>query len=141
MVVITLVGELQAKKGATFVYTGPLSECRDCKLKTVCFNLDAGRWYRVSSVRHKHHDCKVHEGGVRVVEAEPVGIPASVPIKSAVEGTTVSFEPRKCSIISCESYRLCHPLGISSRTKFQISEVDGEVTCESGQPLRRVTLN
>jgi hypothetical protein len=141
MVIITLVGELLAKKDATFVYNGPISDCRDCKLKTVCFNLDSGRWYRISTVRNKHHECKVHEKGVRVIEVELTGIPASVPIKSAVEGTTVSFEPRRCGILSCENYRLCNPLGITNGAKFQVSEVGGEISCESGQLLRRVTLS
>lgn len=140
MVVITLVGELQARKGETFVYCGPLSECRECKLKTVCFNLDVGRLYRVSSVRQKHHECKIHENGVRVIEAEPIGIPASVPSKSAVEGTMISFEPRQCNSIYCGSYRLCHPLGVASGTKYQVAEVHGEIACEDGLPLKKVTL-
>lgn len=141
MVVITLVGEMLAKKGVSFVYAGPLSECRDCKLKTVCFNLDVGRWYRVGSVRNKHHECKVYEGGVRVVEVDAIGIPASVPSKSAIEGATVSFEPRLCDVISCGSYRLCHPTGLVGGMKFQISDVTGEVSCQNGYPLRKVTLS
>jgi len=141
MVVITLVGELQARKGETFVYCGPLSECRDCKLKTVCFNLDVGRWYRISSVREIHHDCKIHERGVRVVAAEPIGIPASVPSKSAIEGTSLAFEPRECDSISCGNYRLCHPIGISPGTKFRISTVFGEVDCDDGQQLKKVFLS
>jgi len=140
MVVITLLGELQARKDGVFVYCGPLSECRECKLKTVCFNLDVGKWYKVSSVREKHHDCRVHEGGVRVIEAEPVGIPASIPARSAVEGTTISFEPRQCSSIDCESYRLCHPIGIIGGAKYQISEVVDDVQCADGRPLKKVTL-
>ena len=140
MVIITLVGELQAKKGNTFVYCGPLSECRECKLKTVCFNLDVGRWYRVSSVREKHHDCKVHEGGVRVVEAEPTGIPASIPARSAMEGITISFEPRQCDSVQCENYRLCHPTGVAGGARYQVSEVIGDMQCEDGRPLKKVTL-
>jgi len=140
LVVITLVGELQAKKGETFVYCGPLSECRECKLKTVCFNLDVGRWYKVSSVREKHHECKVHERGVRVVEAEPIGIPASVPARSAVEGTTLSFEPRQCNSVYCDCYRLCHPMGVAGGMKYQVLQVLGDIPCEDGQPLKKVTL-
>jgi hypothetical protein len=140
MVVITLVGELQAKKGETFVYTGPLSECRECKLKTVCFNLDIGKWYTVGAVREKHHDCKVHEGGVRVVEAEPAGIPASIPARSAVEGTIISFEPRQCDSFGCESFILCHPTGVSGGAKYQVSKVLDDIDCEEGRPLKKVIL-
>ena len=66
MVIITLIGEHLAKEGEEFVYRGPLTECRDCKLKGVCFNLDAGGLYRIRSVRPVHHECRIHEEGVRV---------------------------------------------------------------------------
>jgi len=56
MVAITLVGEKQAREGQMFVFVGPLTECRDCKLKTVCFNLEEGRTYVIKSVRTVHHD-------------------------------------------------------------------------------------
>ena len=140
MVVITLVGELQAKKGETFAYTGPISECRNCKLKTICFNLDAGKWYRVSNVRNIHHECKIHENGVRVIEVEPIGIPASVPSKSAVEGTTIAFEPRRCRSFSCAYYRFCNPVGVNSGGKYRVTGVLGDVDCVNGQALRRVLL-
>jgi len=140
MVVITLVGKLQAKKGETFVYCGPLSECRDCKLKTVCFNLDVGKWYKVANVRNIHHECKIHESGVRVIEAEPIGIPASVPSKSAIEGTSILFEPRRCGRIGCSSFRLCNPVGINPGAKYQITTVFEEVLCDEGRLMKRVFL-
>jgi len=140
MVVITLVGELQAKKGETFAYNGPLSECRDCKLKTICFNLDAGKWYRIANVRSIHHECKIHENGVRVVEAELVGIPASIPSKSAIEGTVIAFEPRRCGEFSCASYKLCNPVGISPGAKYRVTSVLEDVDCEDGRALRKVLL-
>ncbi|MDH4123851.1 MAG: UPF0179 family protein [Thermoplasmata archaeon] len=140
MATITLIGELLAKKGETFVYLGPLSECRDCKLKTVCFNLDVGKWYTISSVREIHHDCKIHENGVRVVEAEPVGIPASVLSRYAIEGISISFEPNRCSYFSCENYRLCNPIGINSGGKYQVTTVFNEIECKNGQPMKKVFL-
>ncbi len=58
MVVITLIGEHQAKEGEQFVYRGPLTECRECKLKAVCFNLDPGSMYRIKKIRDVHHECR-----------------------------------------------------------------------------------
>jgi uncharacterized protein (UPF0179 family) len=140
MVVITLVGELQARQGGTFAYTGPISECRDCKLKTICFNLDAGKWYKIVNVRSIHHDCRLHENGVRVVEAEPVGIPAAIPSKSAIEGTVIAFEPRRCGTVSCENYRLCNPIGVTPGGKYRVTSVLEEVSCEDGQALKKVLM-
>ncbi|MCD6237626.1 MAG: UPF0179 family protein, partial [Thermoplasmata archaeon] len=31
---VTLVGERMAKKGLEFIYMGPSSNCKNCKLKT-----------------------------------------------------------------------------------------------------------
>lgn len=140
MVVVTLVGELLAKENEVIVYFGPLSECRECKLKTVCFNLDLGHWYKVVSVREVHHECKIHEEGVRVVEVEAFDIPAVIQSKIAVEGTMLKFESPKCSSISCANFRLCHPIGVSDGNKYTISSVFDDVDCEEGKNLKRVHL-
>jgi len=141
MVIITIIGELLAKKNELFIYCGPLSECRECKLKTVCFNLELGRQYCVKSVRDVHHDCRIHEDGVRVVEVENAGILASVPSKLAIDGATFSFKSRDCPIFSCENYWLCHPFGVNAGTKYRISSVEGNLSCEEGQSLRKVLLS
>lgn len=70
MVLVTVVGEQQCKKGFEFVFGGPLAECRECKVKNVCFHLEQNKEYRVTETRDVHHECKIHEGGVRVVEVE-----------------------------------------------------------------------
>ncbi len=140
MVLVTLIGERQVKEGNEFVYTGPLSECKDCRLKGVCFNLEEGKRYRISSVRMLHHTCRVHEDGVRVVEVETVPVDAVVSVKSAVEGSTVTLEFPKCGEIGCEHYRLCHPLGLKDRQKATIIEVKKKVNCPRKRPLKRVKL-
>ncbi|MCK4455801.1 MAG: UPF0179 family protein, partial [Thermoplasmata archaeon] len=120
--------------------TGPLSECKDCRLKGVCFNLEEGKRYRISSVRRLHHSCRVHEDGVRVVEVEAVPVDAVVSVKSAVEGSTVTLEFPKCGEIGCEHYRLCHPLGLKDRQKATIIEVKEKVKCPRKRPLKWVRL-
>ncbi|MFQ6106966.1 MAG: UPF0179 family protein [Thermoplasmata archaeon] len=140
MVLVTLVGEKQVKEGNEFVYSGPLSECKDCRLKGVCFNLEEGKRYRISSVRTLHHNCRVHEEGVRVVEVEVVPVDTAVDVKSAVEGSTITLKFPDCREIGCEHYRLCHPIGLKNRQKATIIEVIGRVDCPQKRPLKRVRL-
>ena len=68
MTLVTLVGERLANEDEEFVYLGPNNECKNCKLKTVCFNLKPGRQYKITNVREKQHNCNVHEGNVVVVQ-------------------------------------------------------------------------
>jgi uncharacterized protein (UPF0179 family) len=138
--VVSLVGETQAKVGTTFIFLGPLSECRDCKRKTVCFNLEEGTLYEIVSVRDKHHDCNVHEGGVRVVELKNVPIETTIDSKYAIEGSTVSIDKEECLNIGCENYRMCFLLGPKSSKKFRVVKVKGDVKCPEERSLKTVIL-
>jgi uncharacterized protein len=141
MVAITLVGEKQAKEGQMFVFVGPLTECRDCKLKTVCFNLEEGRTYVIKSVRTVHHDCKVHEGGVRVVEVEKSPIRTTIPSRAALEGTTYAWQGKECQNLGCERYIMCTPKGMKAGEKYRIVKVAGYVECPDGESLKEVVLD
>ena len=70
MPLITLIGNALAEENAEFTYIKANNECRNCKLKTVCFNLKPGRRYKITKIREKTHHCDVHEGYVVVVEVE-----------------------------------------------------------------------
>jgi uncharacterized protein (UPF0179 family) len=140
MVIITLIGERQAKEGIVFVYKGFVSECRECKLKTVCFNLDPGSTYRIKALRDVHHECKIHEDGVRVVEVEKLPIKVGVGQKFALEGSTITFEEIKCRNIGCDLYRLCHPVAVERGSKCKILEVHGEIDCPEGNKVIEVVL-
>ena len=94
--VVTLVGETQAKVGTTFIFRGPIPECRDCKRKTVCFNLEECTLYEIVNVREKHHECNVYEGGVRVVELKKAPIMTTLDSYYAIEGATVDVEQIEC---------------------------------------------
>lgn len=139
--VVSLVGETQAKIGTTFIFRGPLSECRDCKRKTVCFNLEEGTLYEIVSVRDKHHDCDVHESGVRVVELKKAPVETTLDVKHAIEGSTVSIDKEECLNIGCESRRMCFLLGPKSNRKFRVSKVKGDVKCPDGRSLKAVILD
>jgi len=140
MVVITLIGEHQARVGEMFVYRGPLTECRDCKLKAVCFNLEAGGLYRIKNLRDVQHECRIHEEGVRVVEVEKVKQSGALPRRSAIEGSTVTFEEIKCDTLGCANWRLCHPIGVEKGMKFKVSKVDKEIECPAGNRMMAVVL-
>jgi uncharacterized protein (UPF0179 family) len=138
--VVSLVGETQAKVGTTFIFRGPLPECRDCKRKTVCFNLEEGTLYEIVSVRDKHHDCNVHESGVRVVELKKAPVETTIDIKHAIEGSTVSIDKEICQNIGCETYRMCFLLGPKSNKKFRVTKVKGDVKCPEERSLKAVIL-
>jgi uncharacterized protein (UPF0179 family) len=138
--VISLVGETQAKVGNIFVFHGPLSECRDCKRKTVCFNLEEGSLYEIVNLRDKHHDCNVHEGGVRVVELKKAPIETTIDKKHAIEGSTVSMEVKECRNLGCESYSLCFLLEPKSNRRYKVTKVKGDVKCSEGKNLKVVIL-
>ena len=141
MAIVTLIGENLAKKGMEFVYMGPLPECRDCKLRNACFNLEPGRMYKITKVRDTKHECKIHEGGkVRAVEVEKVPVEAAIPAKMAVEGSTIRFERQNCLNMGCASYRLCNPLGLKEGSKYRIKKIKGDVKCPEGNTLKLVLL-
>ncbi len=137
---ITVIGERQAKVDGQFIYLGPLTECKECKLKGVCFNLDAGALYRIIEVRDVKHECKVHEDGVRVVKVEKERREGVVPKKGVVEGTTITYEPVKCDNLGCAYFRLCHPSGMDRGRKERILKILGDVECAEGKRLVRVVF-
>lgn len=141
MVLVTVVGELQCRKGFEFVFSGPLAECRECKVRNICFHLEENKWYRVTGVRDVHHECKVHDGGVRVVEVERVPTRAALPTRVALEGSMMTFEEPNCDWVGCANHKLCNPAGASEGMRFKILSVEmTELACPRGRSLRAVSL-
>jgi uncharacterized protein (UPF0179 family) len=138
--VVTLVGETQAKVGTHFVFRGPLPECRDCKRKTVCFNLEEDTLYEIIGVREKHHECNIHERGVRVVELKKAPIKITLDSKHAIEGSTVGIERDECLHRGCEHYDTCFILGTKNNKKFKITEIINDVECPDNRNLKMVLL-
>ena len=106
MVLVTLVGEQLAVEGEEFIYLGANSECRNCQLKTVCFNLKSGRDYRITKLREKSHECNIHEGKVIVVEVEELPLTVAVS-NEPTEGETVTMKKKECRNIGCDSFDIC----------------------------------
>ncbi len=137
---VTLVGERQVKIGNEFIYVGSLTNCKGCKLKGVCFNLEEGRKYRIKGVRGVRHECKIYDEGVMVVEVERTPLRMAANGKSAIEGSTITFEFPKCDETTCETYRLCHPTALSSGGKGKILKVGRDLNCSMGHQLKEVII-
>jgi uncharacterized protein (UPF0179 family) len=140
MVLITLIGETQARIGNRFYFVGPLTECKECRLRGVCFNLEPGSLYEVVGLRDTVHECPIHEGSVRVVEVERKQITAAIPRKLAIDGSTITFENRKCENLGCENHAYCHPVCLKDGTKLRITSIVGELECPDGEEIVLVKL-
>lgn len=135
---VTLIGKKLAKEGNEIMYLGITQKCKNCKLKTVCSNLQEGRVYKIVKVREKFHECSLHEEGVVAVEVEKQ--PAEVNVKKEeAEATAVNFRPIKCDEISCEEYEACNP--IIKEREYKIVEVIGDVECAKGYSLKKVLID
>ena len=139
MSLVTLIGEELAVEGAEFTYLGSNNECRNCQLKTVCFNLKAGRNYRITKLRDKQHDCNIHEGKVIVVEVDELPIETTIE-KKLPEGSSTKIEKKECKNIGCEYFEICTNIGLQSDKSYTIKKVYEKVSCPKGFELYRVDV-
>jgi uncharacterized protein (UPF0179 family) len=135
---VTLIGEKIARKNAEFVYIGPNNDCRNCKLKTVCFNLKPGRSYIIKKVRDKVHNCNVHEGKSVVIEVEELPIITSIDSKYS-EGSKVKIEKEECTNIGCEHFDLCK-IKIQKDKEYTIVKVVEKIKCPIGLNIVKAEL-
>ncbi len=137
MMVVTLIGKKLAKDGVEFIYLGITKNCRSCKLKTVCSNLEEGRKYRITKVRDRSHKCALH-GEVIAVEVEKLPIVANVK-KEQAEATAIEWHPIKCDFIGCKEYEYCNP-PVKER-EYRILGIVGDVDCPKGYELKKIEMN
>jgi len=140
MTLITLIGEKLAKQNEEFIYLGPNNECRNCKLKTVCFNLQQGREYKINKVRDKQHSCNIHEGNVVVVEVNPLPIIASIDKKES-EGSKIKINKIECENIGCDNYQLCLNRAIQRDKTYKIKKIHEKIDCPEDFELYKVELS
>lgn len=140
MVLITLISEAIAKEKNKFYYMGPSTDCKECKLRNVCFNLEPGCQYEVVSLRDTVHDCIVNEDKVRVAEVVKIVTTGVVGKKLAIEGSVITFQAPVCDNIGCDNYRICHPTGIENGRKCQIENLGPDVDCPIGEKLVSANL-
>ncbi|MCX6661745.1 MAG: UPF0179 family protein [Euryarchaeota archaeon] len=140
MVLVTLVGEQLAVEGQEFVYLGSNSECRNCQLKTVCFNLKPGRNYRITKLREKFHECNIHEGKVIVVEVEELPLTVAV-TKELSEGATTTIEKKDCKNIGCDSFEICTTTALQNGKTYTVKKVYEKLTCPKNYELYKVDVS
>jgi hypothetical protein len=136
---VTLIGEKIAKENEEFTYLGPNNDCKNCKLKTVCFNLKPGRRYKIKKVRDKRHNCNVHQGTVVVVEVEEIPIITAIDKKYS-EGSKLKIEKIDCDNIGCKNYYLCK-VKLQKDKKYTITKVYDDIDCPLGYTLKKVELS
>ena len=139
MPLVTLIGEKLAVDDCEFVYIGPNNECRNCKLKTVCFNLKPGRKYKITSVREKRHNCSIHEGNAAVVEVQEMPIIVAVDKKFS-EGDKIKFENDTCRSIGCANFELCST-NLGKDKNYKIIKIYEDIECPMGNKLKKVELS
>ena len=139
MPLVTLIGEKLAKKDCEFIYLGPINECRNCKLKTVCFNLKSGRKYKITNVRDKRHNCNVHDGTAAVVEVQVLPIIVSVDSKLS-DGDTIKIEDSKCRSIGCKNYKLCN-ISLNKNKKYKIIKISEKIDCPLDYDLKKAEIS
>ncbi|MGF3553806.1 MAG: UPF0179 family protein [Thermoplasmatota archaeon] len=139
MPLVTLIGEKIAIEEGEFLYIGPNKECRNCKLKTVCFNLKPGRKYKITSIREKRHSCSIHEGNAAVVEVQELPIITAVD-KKFFQGENIKLEKEICRSIGCVNFDLCN-VNISKDKNYMIIKIFEEIECPLGYELNKVELS
>ncbi len=141
MVLITLLGVPQAEAGKEFYFVGPMNDCKECKLKGVCFNLEPGSKYRVVEIRPQSHECHEYlDDKVVAAVVEKIPTPAAVPKKQAIEGSMITYQESKCEQLDCPNYWLCHAPGKVAGAKYSIQSVGGDLDCPRGDKMVGVDL-
>ena len=136
---VTLVGEKIASEGLIFMYLGPINECRNCKLKTVCFNLKKGRYYEITKIREKQHNCNVHDGRVVAVEVKEMPLFAAID-EDLKEGTKSEIEKIECKNIGCVYFELCNNLALQKEKKYNIVKILEKINCPKNKKLNKAEL-
>jgi uncharacterized protein (UPF0179 family) len=139
MTLVTLIGEQLANENEEFIYLGPNNECRNCKLKTVCFNLKIGRHYKITKKREKQHTCNVHEGNVCVVEVSELPIVATT-VKEIKEGTKSEIEKKECKNIGCIHFNLCTNKAIQKGKTYTIKKIYDKIDCPEKYILYKIEI-
>jgi len=141
LVLIALLGKRMAKQGIEFQFLGNIIDCRDCPLKNICFMLESGKYYRITNVRDKEHQCKIHDlNKVVTVEVEEIPVPMAINKKVAIEGSSITTENEVCNEMYCKYYDLCHIPGLREGTKIKIEKYVEDINCPKGKQLAKVLV-
>ncbi|WP_202319580.1 UPF0179 family protein [Archaeoglobus neptunius] len=136
--IITLCGKDWAKIGTEFIFLGGKAECENCKIKKACLRLREGAKYKIVGLRDGTiHECPLHDEGVVAVEVVELPIIAIIDSKIAVEGAKFHYEERKCDVLNCSMYSLCHPVELNSGESVVVERIIGDAPeqCQKGHSV------
>lgn len=140
MTSITIIGEKLAKKDEEFIFIGPQNDCKNCKLKNICFNLKQHHRYKITNVRDKRHSCLVHEGDAIVVEVEEQPIETAID-KKYTKGSAITLDRNDCDETLCPYFDLCTNKAVQPGKKYTIEKILETIPCGKGKSLQRVVLS
>jgi uncharacterized protein len=140
MTSITIIGEKLAKKDEEFIFIGPQNDCKNCKLKNICFNLKQHHRYKITNVRDKRHSCLVHEGDAIVVEVEEQPIETAID-KKYTKGSAITLDRNDCDETLCPYFDLCTNESVQPGKKYTIEKILETIPCGKGKSLQRVVLS
>ena len=127
-------------EGIEFIYLGANNECRNCKLKTVCFNLKIHREYKINNVRDKKHNCNIFDGRAVVVEVEELPITTTID-KKLSKGSITHIENKNCNNLGCKNYYICNNDAIKKDKKYKITKIfDEDIECPLEYTLTKAEL-
>lgn len=133
--IITLCGKDWAKIGTEFIFLGETDECQSCKIKKTCLKLREGAKYKIVGLRDGTvQECPLHDEGVVAVEVVELPIIALVDSKIAVEGARFHYEEKKCEILNCNMFSLCHPVELKNGEEVLVEKIIGDAPerCQKG---------
>ena len=144
---ITVIGTRLAKPGESFFFMDEKEECKKCKIRGTCLNLESGRKYRVVSVRNTPRlNCALHDGGVLPIVVENAPTEAYIDSKKAVAGTKITYAPTKFENETEDAdtekrvnAELFAPKGLFKGDKCLVQEVFEDVE-RDGKTYKRVSL-
>lgn len=137
---ITVIGQKLAKEGNEFYFVGEMEECKNCKVRSTCLNLEADRRYRVKEIRSdKLLSCALHDEGVIAVFVEPAPILTLIDAKKAIQGAQLTYEPIKSSSGDKEYQSMINPEGLVKGDKCTIYSL-GETVRLNGQNYKKAEL-
>lgn len=137
--IITIVGERQARPKFAFLYDGPSRACESCNYFKVCQEkLNQGSIYEIVKVRDKEIPCKIHDDKARVVEVVEADLSVAFNQREVFEGATITIKSSDCGNKSCPNSGMCMPLGLQKKGKYRIVGVLGPISCPLRRPLVEV---
>jgi len=125
-----------------FTFVTPLQTCSECRIKNVCFNLEAGKTYRISKVREQINPCLVYNTGkVSTIEVEEVEETFNIRYGNRLqEGSTINVTGMRCDHITCQNIETCNLIHKKEPVKVNVSKIVEKIECPKGYDMRRVSV-